>query len=79
MKVNNPVKEIAKKLVWINDICQDPKTYEWEKEELREEANKLTMEVVMNPQLSRYIDMIPIYMEEYKTLTVAEYYEWIKQ
>jgi hypothetical protein len=78
-KKNNRMKEIAKMFVWIEDSLDNEKIREWEEEELKEEANKLRMEIFNNPSLMNQLDYLDQYKREYRKVTIAEYQKWIKE
>lgn len=66
---------MAKELVWIQDKLKEDTLYEWDRDELVKQADKIRMDVVLK---GYSVDLFVQYMEEYPTLSVAEYMEWIK-
>lgn len=73
--MENELKKMAKELVWIQDKLKEDTLYEWDRDELVKQADKIRMDVVLK---GYSVDLFVQYMEEYPTLSVAEYMEWIK-
>lgn len=71
----NELKKMAKELVWIQDKLKEDTLYEWDRDELIKQADKIRMDVVTK---GYSVDLFVQYMEEYPNLSVAEYMEWIK-
>lgn len=71
----NELKKMAKELVWIQDKLKEDTLYEWDRDDLVKQADKIRMDVVLK---GYSVDLFVQYMEEYPTLSVAEYMEWIK-
>ncbi len=71
----NELKKMAKDLVWIQDKLKEDKLYEWDRDELVQQADKIRMDVVLK---GYSVDLFVQYMEEYPTLSVDEYMKWIK-
>ncbi|PFA76848.1 hypothetical protein [Bacillus cereus] len=71
----NELKKMAKDLVWIQDKLKEDKLYEWDRDELVKQADKIRMDVVLK---GYSVDLFVQYMEEYPTLSVDEYMKWIK-
>ena len=74
MRSEKELFTLAKDMVFIEDRLRDNYN-EWEREELTEEAAK-----IRNILLKKNYDvnMFLHYQELYKTMTIAEYYEFIK-
>ncbi len=66
---------MAKELVWIQDKLKEDTLYEWDRDELVKQADKIRMDVVLK---GYSVDLFVQYMEEYPTLSVDEYMKWIK-
>ncbi len=66
---------MAKELVWIQDKLKEDALYEWDRDELVKQADKIRMDVVLK---GYSVDLFVQYMEEYPTLSVDEYMKWIK-
>ncbi|WP_168898347.1 hypothetical protein [Bacillus sp. ISTL8] len=71
----NELKKMAKELVWIQDKLKEDTLYEWDRDELAKQADKIRMDVVLK---GYSVDLFVQYMEEYPTLSVDEYMKWIK-
>ncbi|MGN4822155.1 hypothetical protein [Bacillus cereus group sp. MYBK139-2] len=71
----NELKKMAKDLVWIQDKLKEDKLYEWDRDELVQQADKIRMDIVLK---GYSVDLFVQYMEEYPTLSVDEYMKWIK-
>ncbi|KMP65201.1 hypothetical protein TU57_10680 [Bacillus cereus] len=71
----NELKKMAKELVWIQDKLKEDALYEWDRDELVKQADKIRMDVVLK---GYSVDLFVQYMEEYPTLSVDEYMKWIK-
>ena len=71
----NELKKMAKELVWIQDKLKEETLYEWDRDELVKQADKIRMDVVLK---GYSVDLFVQYMEEYPTLSVDEYMKWIK-
>ncbi|MDX6046743.1 hypothetical protein [Bacillus paranthracis] len=71
----NELKKMAKELVWIQDKLKEDTLYEWDRDELVKQADKIRMDVVLK---GYSVDLFVQYMEEYPTLSVDEYMKWIK-
>ncbi|MBK1611688.1 hypothetical protein [Bacillus cereus] len=73
--MDNELKKMAKDLVWIQDKLKEDTLYEWDRDELVKQADKIRMDVVLK---GYSVDLFVQYMEEYPTLSVDEYMKWIK-
>ncbi|PEA25841.1 hypothetical protein CN984_12085 [Bacillus cereus] len=72
----NELKKMAKDLVWIQDKLKEDTLYEWDRDELVKQADKIRMDVVLK---GYSVDLFVRYMEEYPMLSVDEYMKWIKE
>lgn len=76
-KMKNPIKQLAVHLAHQmddeKDIFEEFKT-DWQIEEIRESGRQLRSEIFKK---GYSIDLILAYIEEYKTLSLFEYREWI--
>lgn len=70
----NEAKVLAKRLFWASEGMNDPSKYGMEKEEYREEYQRLSVEIV---QKGYSANLILGYIEEYKELLIGEHEAWI--
>jgi hypothetical protein len=70
----NELKKLAKEMVWVTDELEKETLNSFEREELRAEHGKITMEVVRKGYSA---DLFLQYMEEYRELKLGEYGKWI--
>lgn len=74
------MKELAKKLAWVSDEMNDKEKHyrrsEFENQLVKQEYDEVVMEII---QSGYNVDSIIAYMNEYKTLTFAEYHEWLER
>ena len=62
----------AKEMVSLQELLNKESLYEWERDEIKEEYNKLNVKIA-----KAFIDtnLLVQYMEEYKNMTIKEYVE----
>ncbi|WP_144466743.1 hypothetical protein [Bacillus nitratireducens] len=72
----NPLKVLAKEAVWYQDELDKESLRGWERESVKEQYDKHFMKVIKG---NYSVDLFIQYMNEYKTLSIPEYYEWIKK
>ncbi|PGM50836.1 hypothetical protein [Bacillus thuringiensis] len=71
----NPLKVLAKEAVWYQDTLDKELLSDEERDGLNGEYEALKMRVIKGGYSS---DLFVQYMEEYKELTIPQFYEWIK-
>lgn len=76
-KYKNPIKQLA--VLLAHQMDEEKDMYEdykpdWKIEEIRETGRHLRNEIFKK---GYSIDLILAYMEEYKTLSIVEYREWV--
>lgn len=74
MKSEKELFRLAKDMVFIEDNMRDERTSEWVKDELKEEAAKIS-----NVLLAKNYDVNTFlyYKDLYREMTIAEYYEFM--
>ena len=71
----NPIKQIAMHMAHLmDDQKRIHEMTEWDREGVREALNELNNEILKK---GYSISSIMFYAEEYKTLSVKDYYEWV--
>ncbi|EOO44221.1 hypothetical protein CN553_12715 [Bacillus cereus] len=70
----NRLKQLAKELVWMQDELEKESLPEWERENVKKQADDIRMKVVSE---GHSVDLFVQYMKEYKNVSVADYKDWI--
>lgn len=72
--MENELKKMAKELVWMQDELEKDSLHEWERDDVKKQADDIRMKVVTG---GYSVDLFVQYMEEYRNVSVADYKDWI--
>lgn len=70
----NELKKLAKELVWMQDELEKDSLREWERDEVKKQADDIRMRVINE---GHSVDLFVQYMEEYRNVSVTDYKDWI--
>ncbi|MEK4605350.1 hypothetical protein MHH42_31350 [Bacillus sp. FSL L8-0099] len=70
----NELKKLAKELVWMQDELEKDSLREWERDEVKKQADDIRMRVINE---GHSVDLFVQYMEEYRNVSVVDYKDWI--